>query len=40
MRPTRNAAIAEEVLRALQPMAIEAVLEVERRHMGNKGEGY
>jgi hypothetical protein len=35
-----NAAIAEEVLRALGPMAIETALEAERRHMDNQSERY
>ena len=33
-----DAAIAEEVLRAVEPMAIEAALQAERRHMENQGE--
>src|SRR5215813_11505797 len=36
--PRVDAAIAEEVLRAVEPMAIEAALEAERRHMDNQGE--
>ena len=36
--PRVDAAIAEEVLRAVEPMAIEAALEAERRHMENQGE--
>jgi excisionase family DNA binding protein len=33
-----DAAIAEEVLRAVEPMAIEAALQAEQRHMENQGE--
>src|SRR6185503_14017264 len=36
--PRIDAAIAEEVLLAVEPMAIEAALEAERRHMENQGE--
>jgi DNA invertase Pin-like site-specific DNA recombinase len=36
--PRVDAAIAEEVLRAVEPMAIEAALAAERRHMENQGE--
>ena len=32
--------IAEEVLSPVEPMAIEAALEAERRHMDKQGEGY
>jgi excisionase family DNA binding protein len=33
-----DAAIAREVLRAVEPMAIEAALEAQRRHMESRGE--
>src|SRR5689334_16955077 len=36
--PRIDAAIAEEILRAVAPMAIEAALEAERRHMENQSE--
>ena len=36
--PRIDAAIAEEILRAVEPMAIEAALEAERRHMENQSE--
>jgi excisionase family DNA binding protein len=36
--PRIDAAIAEEVLRAVEPMAIEAALQAEQRHMENQGE--
>ena len=36
--PRVDAAIAVELLRAVEPVAIEAALEAERRHMENQGE--
>ena len=36
--PRIDAAIADEILRAVAPMAIEAALEAERRHMENQSE--
>lgn len=33
-----DAAIAKELLRAVEPMAIEAAMEAERRHMESRGE--
>jgi excisionase family DNA binding protein len=36
--PRIDAAIAKEILRVVEPMAIEAALEAERRHMENQGE--
>jgi len=36
--PRIDAVIAEEILRAVEPMAIEAALEAERRPMENQGE--
>jgi excisionase family DNA binding protein len=36
--PRIDAAIAEEVLRAVEPMAIEAALQAEQRHMENQSE--
>jgi excisionase family DNA binding protein len=36
--PRIDAAIAEEILRAVEPMAIEAALQAEQRHMENQGE--
>jgi excisionase family DNA binding protein len=36
--PRIDAAIAEEILRAIEPMAIEAALQAEQRHMENQGE--
>src|ERR1700752_3365040 len=36
--PRIDAAIAEEILRAVEPMAVEAALEAEQRHMQNQAE--
>lgn len=36
--PRIDAAITEEILRVVEPMAIEAALEAERRHMESEGE--
>jgi DNA invertase Pin-like site-specific DNA recombinase len=36
--PRIDAAIAEEILHVVEPMAIEAALEAERRHMEDQGE--
>ena len=36
--PRIDAAIAMEILRVVEPMAIEAALQAERRHMENQGE--
>ena len=36
--PRIDAAIAGEILRAVEPMAVEAALEAERRHMQNQAE--
>jgi hypothetical protein len=36
--PRIDAAIAKEILRVVEPMAIEAALQAERRHMENQGE--